>query len=1282
MKICFGCFGSYDDQFEICPHCGYVEGTKPELAIYMRPGTVLQERYVVGRALGHGGFSVTYLAWDALLRHKVAIKEYLPSEYATRQPGESRLTVFSGKPGEYFRFGRQKFLDEAKRLSAFQNEDGVVHIYDCFSENETAYLVMEYLEGETLSDHLKRSGPLPPQEAINMLAPVMISLQHIHDSGMIHRDIAPDNIMLLSSGGVRLIDFGAARHAVHDCGKSMTVIIKDGYSPEEQYNSHSVQGPAADVYALSATLYQMLTGVTPPNAMERGAYLRTHRRDLLAPPSKYCKSITKSQEAAILNGMCLHTQDRTQSVAELYEELTAKTPVQRVQETIQKKEGFHWPLWAKIAACAAAAAILAGGILFFTSRSKKADPAADGSFVYSPNIVNLPVDEAAEATKTAQLQLMIEGSDYDAGVEKGRILTQSPSSGTKLAPQSALNATASLGTERPLAVMADETSMLRESALEHLSQMGLSEDQITWETAKSSTEADGTIIKQSILPGAPLTDASSLTLTVAENPAPAPELPTTDTAASGSASGSAIDLPALTPSEDFFVTIEDYVGSAFDTAKQELSASGVYAVKCDLRYHPTIPSGSVLLQSPQGGAQVLKGDAVYFVVSLGPEMQLVPSVLYQKADDAKQTLMQRGFGWTTQDVVSDYVKNGHIAAQTPEGGSEVLPAAQIALEISADQSSAVQVPEITIDQMPQSLNLQVGEHFDLGAMLTVTGTEDALHWCSSLPEVASVDEHGILAANAPGVTSVSAAVNGAAASCYITVSDERPLRLPELVVLAIGESAPLDGLLDGISPEAVHWISQHSDIVRVDARGVAIGAAEGQSYVTAIYDGRTAQCTVCVLDSDNYIKIERFDAGTSQKDAEQTLTDAGIRYSKKWRDAPIAAGHIADFRFTGYQDSDYYYVSPSAPAELWIATEKESKKQEASLSVSVLPNKQSFYIGDQLSTDGLKLQYTDAAGKAQTVSTGFLATADTKSAGTKKVTVTYKGLTTSYSITVKTPSVKVKKEQIDGGVRLSATTDPASQPLQWISLNPNTAYFEGSRLRAASSGTATIKAVMEYNGVSYSDSTTITVTAEEKYSFEILRSKENEEYYKYTIGTNIPNFDSARIVWTLSPFDQRWFVNDYGCACLPYEVSGTLTASYVYNGKSYTASRYQEAVVENYALDLFLVARTEGRATYAIKTDIPGCTVETAIWTVVSASRGGWVDGGQYIVDEFGMVNGESYTVTVSYTYNGRTYSASCSYTYKEAPQETEEPPQETGEEPPSANLLPVFPDVFPTIIG
>ena len=456
MKICFGCFEQYDDSFDICPHCGYAEGTEPELATYMRPGAILNERYVIGRALGHGGFSVTYLAWDALLLHKVAIKEYLPSEYATRRPGESRLTIFSGKEGEYFQFGKEKFLDEAKRLSAFQNEDGIVHVYDCFSANETAYLVMEYLDGITLSEYLKKEaavspqGRIAPEKAIALLTPVMLSLQRVHDSGMIHRDIAPDNIMILKDGGVRLIDFGAARHAVHDCGKSMTVIIKDGYSPEEQYNSHSVQGPAADVYALSATLYQMVTGITPPGAIERGEYLQKHKRDMLPPPSKFNKAVTKTQDTALLNGMALHTQDRTQSVAELYEELTAQTPVRRVQETIRKRSSFSWPLWAKITAGVLAAAIVAGGVLLYLNRKPKTDAAAeDGSYVLSPNIVNMQVVNAVTAAENAELHLVVEGSDYDAGVEQGRILTQNPDPGTKLAPASDLLATASLGKERP-----------------------------------------------------------------------------------------------------------------------------------------------------------------------------------------------------------------------------------------------------------------------------------------------------------------------------------------------------------------------------------------------------------------------------------------------------------------------------------------------------------------------------------------------------------------------------------------------------------------------------------------------------------------------------------------------------------------------------------------------------------------------------------------------------------------------------------------------------------------
>ena len=181
----------YDSGLEICPYCGYVEGTGAEEAIHMAPGSILLDRYIIGRVLGYGGFGVTYIAWDGKLEQKVAIKEYLPSEFSTRIPGQSCVTLLGGEKNEQFRDGLKKFVEEAKRLAKFQNESGIVKVFDSFTENETAYIIMEYLEGETLSDRLKRDKVIPEDEAVSMLMPVMKSLETVHKEGILHRDIAP-----------------------------------------------------------------------------------------------------------------------------------------------------------------------------------------------------------------------------------------------------------------------------------------------------------------------------------------------------------------------------------------------------------------------------------------------------------------------------------------------------------------------------------------------------------------------------------------------------------------------------------------------------------------------------------------------------------------------------------------------------------------------------------------------------------------------------------------------------------------------------------------------------------------------------------------------------------------------------------------------------------------------------------------------------------------------------------------------------------------------------------
>lgn len=271
MKKCYGCMEEYEEELTKCPHCGYQEGEKPENALHISPGTVLQERYLVGKVIGYGGFGVTYVGWDSVLDTKIAIKEYLPSEFATRGVGQTMVTVFSGDKQEQFKDGMVKFIEEAQKLAQFSSEPGIVKIFDSFECNNTAYIIMEYLEGETVAEYLKQQSVLSEEETIEMMKPLIKSLEQIHKAGIIHRDIAPDNIFMTKDHKIKLIDFGAARYATTFHSRSLTVITKPGYSPEEQYRSRGDQGAHTDVYSLAVTMYRMLTGETPPDALERRA---------------------------------------------------------------------------------------------------------------------------------------------------------------------------------------------------------------------------------------------------------------------------------------------------------------------------------------------------------------------------------------------------------------------------------------------------------------------------------------------------------------------------------------------------------------------------------------------------------------------------------------------------------------------------------------------------------------------------------------------------------------------------------------------------------------------------------------------------------------------------------------------------------------------------------------------------------------------------------------------------------------------------------------------------
>ncbi len=315
--LCMGCMSPIERKDVPCTSCGWMEGQNIQPLHPLPLQTILNGKYLVGRVLGEGGFGITYLGWDLNLDMKVAIKEYYPSGFVTRENlVTASVTPFIGDRYEAFISGLDKFVGEAKSLAKFYNLPGIVSVKDFFKENGTAYIVMEYIEGVTLKNYLKeQGGRLSSQHVEELAKPLIRSLSRIHEAGLIHRDISPDNIMLTKEGDIKLLDFGAARNISSDGAKSLSVLLKPGYAPEEQYRTRGRQGPWTDVYALCATLYKMITGETPPESMER------MREDLLVPPSRMGVTISTGFEACLLKGLAVFQENRYQSMGELYDAL-------------------------------------------------------------------------------------------------------------------------------------------------------------------------------------------------------------------------------------------------------------------------------------------------------------------------------------------------------------------------------------------------------------------------------------------------------------------------------------------------------------------------------------------------------------------------------------------------------------------------------------------------------------------------------------------------------------------------------------------------------------------------------------------------------------------------------------------------------------------------------------------------------------------------------------------------------------------------------------------------
>ena len=386
IRRCMKCMHALAAGETFCSECGRPYGSVETEPFALKPGTILDGKYLVGEMLGQGGFGITYIGFDLLLEQKVAIKEYYPMSTGMVSRENSTTVVWSSavmqKSG--MEKGFDSFLKEARKMAKLGGIPGVVGVKSVFIQNETGYIVMDFIEGETLLKKLQREGPMDYGTCISLMTPIMQALAEVHKHGIIHRDISPDNIMVQSDGKLILLDLGAAKD-LDIQGKdgnvqSSQMVAKHGFSPVEQYGQAGKIGPWTDVYAMAATIYYCCTGVLPPSATDRmiedtltcRPRLTKEQFDVLA----FCMNVlpqNRPQNMDALLQIVTHPAGKTPPVRDVPKTEPVR-PETRNLQPLKPDPGRPLPKWL-IPGIAAAVAVIAL-IISVGSGGKKSTPAS------------------------------------------------------------------------------------------------------------------------------------------------------------------------------------------------------------------------------------------------------------------------------------------------------------------------------------------------------------------------------------------------------------------------------------------------------------------------------------------------------------------------------------------------------------------------------------------------------------------------------------------------------------------------------------------------------------------------------------------------------------------------------------------------------------------------------------------------------------------------------------------------------------------------------------------
>lgn len=382
---CCSCMKEYSDEYEVCPYCGYVRGSQGEGMYYLPQGILLSERYEIGIQINAGGFGIIYKAWDRVFNKLVAVKEYYPGGIAARTPGTKEVMVYSEKRVEEYKKGKERFLNEARTVAKFNTHPNIANVYDFFEANNTAYMVMDFMEGVSYKEYINsNNGIVNMKTAVSVTLAVLDALREVHKSKIVHRDINPSNIFICSNGVVKLIDFGAARIEETD----MTTILTPHYAAPEQYQTRSIQGPFTDVYALGATLYYAVTGIKPEESIDRVL------EDNLQEPDQLNPEIPKYLNNAIMRAMAVREELRYQNTLQFRDAIQNKGTVRNVEEIIRYKKQRRI---AEVAMIFLVLTVIVGGCFFVIGKRRNSVVLAKTELeVWIPATQGQDVTEAGE----------------------------------------------------------------------------------------------------------------------------------------------------------------------------------------------------------------------------------------------------------------------------------------------------------------------------------------------------------------------------------------------------------------------------------------------------------------------------------------------------------------------------------------------------------------------------------------------------------------------------------------------------------------------------------------------------------------------------------------------------------------------------------------------------------------------------------------------------------------------------------------------------------------------